>query len=113
MKTLSVYRLCLVGALIVAMMVAWSAAMPRHISHAGNETIGGCLPDCEYSALEIEEWDCSEYSGCSGQIDNDWTAVQDSRPYEYYAKQLTTHCKGGGICDYIYSYEASTDCETP
>ena len=61
MKVLSIYRLCFVGVLIVAMMIAWSTAMPSHMSHDRLAIIGGCPGPCIAKTSTQENTPGSEY----------------------------------------------------
>jgi len=60
MKTLSISRLCLVGALMLGLLVAWSAAAPQQI--AGNLSIGAGACCC----TGTDPQSCP--TGCSGQL---------------------------------------------
>jgi hypothetical protein len=50
MKILSISNVCLVGALILGVWVAWSATGPQRIS--GNQLVAGCLTPCEWWAVK-------------------------------------------------------------
>lgn len=52
MKFLSISNVCLVGALILGVWAAWSAAMPQRIS--GNQLVAGCLSPCEWWAVTCQ-----------------------------------------------------------
>jgi hypothetical protein len=107
MKVLNIYRLCFVGALIVAMMVAWSIAMPSHMSHDRLAMVGGS-PCCEFQALNWSYPDCptnlnctgtrADFSGSSGSP-NLWIIIDDG------------HCSGSGqYCDDIPNEDCTTEC---
>jgi hypothetical protein len=52
MKFLSISNVSLVGALILGVLAAWSAAGPQRIS--GNQLVAGCLSPCEWHAVTCD-----------------------------------------------------------
>lgn len=108
MKVLNIYRLCFVGMLIVAMMVAWSTAMPSHMSHDRLAIIGGCPGPCIASAYVFEGNPCSDYGDCTT-----WHTFAYGTNFEserYVAFKNTGNCLGDPECNWIVKSTYHFDC---
>jgi hypothetical protein len=108
MKIPNTYRLCFVGVLIVAMMVAWSTAMPSHMSHGRPAIIGGCPPPCTASDYDYEDTPCSEYGDCTGWHRFAWPTSFEG---EYDVRfRNAGNCPGDPECNWIVSSTWDFDC---
>jgi len=103
MKVLSVSRLCLLGALVLGLMTAWSIATPTQLSK-GDE-IGGCFVCINCGADPCNDWPGAE--NCTGtyvitcfgaymiypEVDCDWgTATPCGGPPEECDFTLCDDC---------------------
>jgi hypothetical protein len=108
MKILNIYRLCFVGMLIVAMMVAWSTAMPSHMSHDRLAIIVGCPGPCIAKAATQENTQCSEYGDCTGL--HTFAYGTDFNSERFIAFKNTGKCSGDSECNWIQSSVYHFDC---
>jgi len=108
MKVLSVSRLCLAGVLIVAMIVAWGAAMPSHMSHDRLAMVGGSC-DCEYQSISHTTKNCPSSQNCSGSYE--YASTRTSGSPNLYIIKDGDECGGSGdMCKYYNDDDISTDC---
>ena len=110
MKALSNSRLCLVGALIVAMMVAWATAIPSHMNHERLAMVGGGWPCCDYQSVDWSYPDCPTQLNCTGTR---CLMTGSSGSPNVYIIVEDGHCSGSGShCDEIINWDVTTECES-
>ncbi|MCX5636534.1 MAG: hypothetical protein NTX52_02425 [Planctomycetota bacterium] len=95
MKALSISQVCLTGAIILGLMVAWSTTAPQKIS--ADTLIGGDVAGCRCTGTTAGG-NCNVVVGCSGRVTT--CDVGGSGP-ETCGSAGSHPCSGGGVCDNI------------
>ena len=98
MKALKISHLCLVGALMLGLMVAWSAASPQQL--LSSDIVGGCWECTSCSSQPCNEYDPACGGGGRTCFGNDSTIDNDCSWGSF-------DCTGAPSCS---SYQSCTGC---